>query len=209
MLKRIVFDVDDTLIPWSLKYFKGFRKYAKDNGINLGIYKFYKLLKSIDKYEYEADCLKKESILSYMEGVAKMKFPDNAVDLLIEWLSNCVIGKAGDDVVETLKYLSEKYELVILSNSFEEVQTRRLEKYGILKFFKQVYGGEIAMKPKNEAYLRALGNCKPSECMIVGDNFNFDIVEPSKLGIKPIYVSKKKNKEYITIKSVAELKDLL
>lgn len=209
LIKRIIFDVDDTLIPWHLKYFKGFRKHIKRNGINIGRLRYYKLLKSIEKYEYTHDCWKKEEVISYMEDVAGMTFPDKSYDLIIEWLSNCVIGTASDELVNTLKYLSKKYELVVLSNSFESVQRKRLEKYGILKYFKKVYGGDIIMKPKEEAYLKSMGGCKPSECMIVGDNLLYDVIEPSKLGIKPVYVSKKKNKDYITVKSVVELKNIL
>lgn len=209
LLKRIIFDVDDTLIPWTNKYFKGFRKHIKENGIELGIIKYYKLLMSIEKYEYTHTCWKKDELVSYMEQVAGIKFPDNSYELVVDWLNGCVIGTASDELIDTLKYLSKKYELVVLSNSFESVQINRMKKFGIFKYFKKVYGGDDCMKPASDAYLKALGKYRPNECMIVGDNLEFDVIEPSKLGIRPIYVSKKKNKEFITVKNVTELKDIL
>ena len=65
------------------------------------------------------------------------------------------------------------------------------------------------MKPSKKAYMKACGKCNPNECMMIGDNLDFDVIAPSKLGISPIYVSKKKHKEYVTLKNVTELNEIL
>lgn len=209
MKKRLIFDVDDTLIPWKKSYYISLKKLLKKNGIKLSWLKFYKTLMSIEEYEKTHDCWNMEEFKACISKVANIEMNDEKVELFLSWLKNCLDGVASQELIDTLKYLSKKYELVILSNSFKVVQDERMKKFGIRKFFKELYCGDEFMKPSKKAYLKACGEFKPTDCIIIGDNLNFDVIEPSKLGISPIYVNKKKHKDYITIKSVCELKDIL
>lgn len=209
MKKRLIFDVDDTLIPWKKSYYVNLKKMLKKNGIKLSWLKFYKTLMSIEEYEKTHDCWNMEEFKDCISKVANIEMDDGKVELFLSWLKNCLDGFASQELIDTLKYLSKKYELVVLSNSFKVVQDERMKKFGIRKFFKKLYCGDEFMKPNKKSYLTACGELKPTDCIIIGDNLNFDVIEPSKLGIFPIYVNKKKHKEYVTIKSVTELKDIL
>lgn len=209
MKKRLIIDVDNTLIPWDKKYYSMLKNLLKKNNIKISWFRFYKMLKEIEKYDHTHNCWNMEELKDCISKVIKIEMDDNKVNLIFEWLENCVIGVASKELHSTLKYLSKKYELVILSNSFKKAQEKRLEKFGIRKYFKDVYCGDEVMKPNKEAYLNACGKYKPTECMMIGDSLEFDVIAPSKLGISPIYVNKKKHKEYVTIKDVTELKEIL
>ena len=70
--------------------------------------------------------------------------------------------------IETIQYLSEKYELVALTNWFTWSQEERLKQIGIGKYFKQIYGAEdFDKKPSKESYEIAIGNNKKEECIII------------------------------------------
>lgn len=209
MKKRLIFDVDDTLIPWETAYYSKLKKILNENNIKLTWLRFYKTLKTIEKYEKTHDCWNMKEFKKCISEVTKIEMDDKKISLFFEWLEDCVIGEASKELHDTLKYLSKKYEMVILSNSFKKSQEKRLGKYGIKKYFKEIYCGDEVMKPSKKAYMKACGKCNPNECMMIGDNLEFDVIAPSKLGISPIYVSKKKHKEYVTIKNVTELKEIL
>lgn len=92
------------------------------------------------------------------------------------------------------------YELVLLSNYFEESQRNRLSTMQINDFFTEYYG-EKNIKPVPKAYFDAAGKRSIEECLIVGDDKVLDIEVPRKLGFKTIYV----NSEEGDIKRVEDL----
>ena len=125
------------------------------------------------------------------------------IDFINDWLEK--IGTKGDvssSVVELLKYLSSKYELVVLTNWEGTCQRNRLEAAGILKYFKEVYGGEVYKKPSHEAFKKAMGPYNIDECIMVGDSMKFDIEPAKKLGIKTYMVG-------YDIDSILDLKEML
>ncbi len=93
---------------------------------------------------------------------------------------------ASPDLIETLEYLSQKYELDILTNWFTESQTKRLEQAGIKKYFKNIIGAEKCVKPDPRSFAYFFNDCKPSECVMIGDRFDMDIETPIKLGMKTV-----------------------
>lgn len=208
-MKRIIFDVDDTLIPWLKEYYYDLKDILEENDIHLSKVRFLIVLNAINKYEKTHNKWDNEEFKKYISKKSKVEITEKRFKLILKWLENCVYDKASQELINVLKYLSSKYELVILSNSFKIVQQKRLEKFGVLKYFKEVYGGDDIMKPNKQAYINACGKYKPSECMMVGDNLKFDVIAPTKLGINSIYVNENKHKEYCTIKDVIELKELL
>ena len=70
-------------------------------------------------------------------------------------------------------------------------------------------------KPFKEAFLQAIGDNKPEECIMIGDNFERDIKGALNAGLKAIYynpknnVAKNENREYYTILKLDELTELL
>ena len=101
--------------------------------------------------------------------------------------------------VAEMLYRLKNYELVLLSNYFEESQRNRLTNMGINHFFSEYYGEKI-IKPNKEVYISSAGLYKPSECLIVGDNKMLDIDIPQGIGFNTLFVNSNGN-----IKSVEEI----
>lgn len=208
MIKRIIFDIDDTLIEFSRKYTTGYQSVLDKYNLNL---KFMDLYNAIGKYEtsgkyeyYDIDELIK-LVNNELNLKLDRKFSDDFFNMYDK-----LITPVSQDTIDTLEYLSSKYELVTLSNWFTSSQSNRLKEAGILKYFKKVYGTDkVPMKPRKESFKCAMEGLKPEECVMVGDNFEVDIKVPSEMGVKTYYLSKNKKEDYNTINSISELKELL
>lgn len=119
-----------------------------------------------------------------------------------------------DDLIDVLDYLSKKYELVILSNYFTNIQKNRLKNAKIDKYFSKVFGGdEIKLKPRPEAFLKAVYPNKKEECLMIGDSLKMDIEGALNVGLKVIavdYFNKlPKSDKYILIDDIKKLKEIL
>ena len=87
-----------------------------------------------------------------------------------------MVGKSGKEVIDTLEYLKQKYDLVVLTNWFRDSQADRLKTAGINKYFSNVYATEeLKMKPDKEGFETAKGNLKNDECIVVGDSLKTDV----------------------------------
>ena len=60
------------------------------------------------------------------------------MDKMIEKWSNCGIDEIEEGTKETLEYLQDKYELVVLSDWYKEQQVKKLEKADFLKYFQNI-----------------------------------------------------------------------
>ncbi|MBR6113188.1 MAG: HAD family hydrolase, partial [Bacilli bacterium] len=91
---------------------------------------------------------------------------------------------------------------------FTVAQTKRLERYGIKKYFKEVYGADDHSKPNKEAYLMAANKTPLKECLFVGDNLLNDYDKPIQLGMEAIWLTKEKTDKR-SIKNINDLRRLL
>ena len=83
-----------------------------------------------------------------------------------------------------------------MTNWFRKCQVERLENTGWLKFFDEVYDAEdYPKKPYKESYIRAMGNNKPNECIMIGDSYENDVKKPLEIGMNAIYYNPKKHVE--------------
>ncbi len=97
--------------------------------------------------------------------------------------------------IELLDYLTGKgYPLYILSNGFAEVQHRKLESGGIAHYFKRlILSDEIGVtKPDRRIFDYALQQigAEPSEVLIVGDNYDADILGAMNAGWTALYFNR-------------------
>lgn len=97
--------------------------------------------------------------------------------------------------VELLEYLTKRgYPLYILSNGFAEVQSRKLESGGIAYYFKRlILSDEIGVtKPDRRLFDYALQivGAEASETLIVGDNYDADILGAMNAGWSAIYFNR-------------------
>lgn len=217
MLKRLIFDVDNVLIPWKEEYSKAIDKaldkleIVKDNLDGEIIQKAQLEWEStITKYD-------KKDMLNYFNKRLNTNLTMKFVDLWQENLADCVSKDFSKSYYETFEYLSSKYELVALTNWFTDTQSERMKTAKIYKYFKAVYGGEFACKPNKESFIHAMGIYKPEECVMIGDNLKIDILGAKETGIKNLVwkdIHNQKEKYVslldgvIVIKEIEELKNI-
>lgn len=197
MIKKIIFDLDNTLIDWIDEY-----DYAlRDTLIKYNINFDYSLLSNaIDEYDYTSKIYNSYDLMNYLNNKYNLGI---TIDFINDWLIELGnMGSISEERKELLKYLSSKYELVVLTNWESNCQANRLKHAGIYNYFKAVYGGEVLKKPSEESFRKAIYPNAIEECVMVGDSLYFDIEPAIKLGLKTYMVGK-------DIKSILDLKEML
>ena len=213
MIKRVIFDIDNTLIPWKKEYNDEIRKTLEDLKIMYTDKDLKQISQAFDEYESEYYTFDRKLMLDFINKYTKKQYPEEFIyNILARW-STCVPDKIEKEIKETLKYLKSKYELVILTDWYAEQQIKRLEKLDILKYFQKVYSAEkTKRKPFKEAFIQAIGEHKPEECIMIGDDLERDIRGALDAGLQAIWYcpnNKELNTDYQTILKIEELKDIL
>lgn len=194
MIKRVIFDIDNTLIPWRDEYFNEIFEVAKELKIECSNEDFNKIKKAMGEYENVYYSFNKQDMINYINEYTGINYPDEFVNKVINKWANCVPKNLPEETIKTLKYLSNKYEMVCLTDWYKEPQIQRLEKTNILKYFKKIYAAEnIKRKPFKEAFMQAMGENSPEECIMIGDNFTRDIEGALKAGLQAIYYNPKED----------------
>lgn len=122
------------------------------------------------------------------------------------------------NAIEVLGYLQKKYALHLITNGFAEVQWIKLEQSGLKPFFEHIIISEEVgtQKPDRAIFEIAMERVKTNatECVMIGDNYNTDIVGAKSAGMNQIFFNPKKNRSRrleVTheINSLLELKEIL
>lgn len=205
MIKRLIFDVDGTLIVGvnfieSVKRtLERFNIYSEEN--------LEKFLKAIKTYEIKFNNYNKKDYLNHFSENLGIKLSNNFLDVFFEELKDCIPSK-NEKLVNTIKQLSEKYEMVLLTNYFGKSQLNRLNNMQIGKYFTECYGEEL-IKPNKQIYIKACGTHNPNECVMIGDDLILDIKGGKEQGLNTIFVNSKnidiENEDIITVNKVEEI----
>ena len=154
--------------------------------LNVGI-----IAKVVDTYEDYYDIYDKDKFLIFLNDKLNLNLPTKFIDLWLKYLSNC-IETPSKEFIDTLEYLSSKYDLVILSNWFTESQVNRMKNMGIDKYFsKQIYTDKVKNKPNKEAFMEAIKPYNIDECIMIGDSKGKDIKGAESIGMKAILIDDK------------------
>ena len=195
MIKRIIFDIDGTLITgvdFSSYVANTLKKYGIED-----IEKTKQFLLNIKEYEKTYNSYDRNLYLKFFGDKLGCELDNHFLEIFFQELRKAIPENA--EKIKSMLAAMNEYELVLLSNYFEESQRNRLTAMGINDYFSEYYGESI-IKPNELAYRQALGIYQPSECVIVGDDKRLDIDVPKSLGFKTIYVN-----ENGDIKRVEEL----
>lgn len=97
-----------------------------------------------------------------------------------------------DGAIEILEYLkAQGYILSIISNGFVEVQYTKLRRSGLIPYFANVFLSEEIgyQKPDIRFFQTVLDrlNASPSECLVIGDNFQTDIQGAQNANIRAVF----------------------
>ena len=203
MIKKIIFDLDNTLIIWKDEYVQALKDTLRKYNINEDPDYVNNL---IDSYEEHYDKYDKENMLNYLNENIKEKIN---IDFMNDFLEKIgYMSEPNEDVINTLEYLSKKYELVVLTNWFTEAQTNRLKTAKIDKYFKRIFGGEDCIKPEKQAFITAAGNTPLEQCIMIGDSYDIDIMGAYNTGIKPIFMNSKHKENKNNFQEIEKLSDL-
>lgn len=121
-----------------------------------------------------------------------------------------------DDTLEILDYLSVNYRLHIITNGFSEVQQGKLDNSSITHFFKTITDSEMVgvKKPNPKIFEHALNlaNTLPSKSIMIGDNYEADIIGAKNIGMEVIHFNILKSTNpngFFQITSLSDLKQYL
>lgn len=184
MVRRLIFDIDGTLIT-EVDFSSFITNALRNYGIN-NLEKTKQFLSGIKEYEMQYNCYNKEYYLDFFSKKLDIKLNNDFLDIFWNELKSA-IPKNSENIKSVLSSL-DNYELVLLSNYFEQSQRNRLMAMGINNYFTEYYGEKI-IKPNIDAYKSAAGIYNPDECVIIGDDKKLDIDIPKSLGFKTIFIN--------------------
>lgn len=212
MIKRIIFDIDNTLIPWKKEYDQEINKALDKLNIPYTEEDVKQISIAFSEYENAYLTFQKDKMVEFINQYTGKKYPKELVYEVIKGWEGCAPENIAPEIIEMLKYLKEKYELVILTDWYVDSQKARLEKTGILKYFQEIYGAETTRrKPFPDAFLQAIGNNRPEECVMIGDDLERDIKGAIQAGLKAVYYCPNDNGlnvDAIKINKLEELKNI-
>lgn len=118
---------------------------------------------------------------------------------------------------DTIKYLSKKYKLHIVTNGFKEVQERKLNNCNLREFFHTIITSEDAgiQKPDEGIfnYTFEKTGANKHNAIMIGDDENTDIAGADNIGMDSIWFNPDKKtsngKAKIQVESLQELTTLL
>lgn len=121
-----------------------------------------------------------------------------------------------DGAMDVLLYLKDKYQLHIITNGFKEVQHIKLDYSNLKPFFEHIIISEEHgfNKPDIKIFdlAQQLTNAQYHQCIMIGDNYDADILGALNANWKAVFLSntKKENadKNYHQIDRLIKLKEM-
>lgn len=150
--------------------------------------------------------------------IMKLTSPELLKEFNKTYLRTCPQkSKLMPQATEVLDSLQSKYDLHIITNGFEEIQSTKLTQSGIIDYFGKIITSEKAgfKKPMAGIFTYALKWTKASveDSIMIGDNLGADIKGARDFGMDQIYFNPNENKhsEEVTheVSSLNQLLEIL
>ena len=188
--KLIIFDLDDTLVDTSgslgpRKLFDALQVMVEAGLVVKSMAEGLKRLKAIDENSLSG----KDSIMQF---VKEMNGASSIAEIGIKEYYEHIEGEYALSEIEgasqMLSILAEKYILVVVSWGLEAQQLLKMKKAGITVslFAKVIFIPENDKKPVYESLLREF-TIAPTEALVCGDRFNWDLLPAQELGMKTVH----------------------
>jgi putative hydrolase of the HAD superfamily len=206
--KHIFFDLDHTLWDFETNSKQALQQiYKEQNLIEKGIPvfdNFYNRYVPInDRYwaRYHNQIVSKEKLRHgrFYDTLKEFGINDEA---LAETMAQSYLDLSPKmtslfaDAVDVLKYLQSKYTIHLITNGFAEVQWIKIENSGLKPFFEHIIISEEVgtQKPDKAIFEIAMERAKTNaaESIMIGDNYNTDIVGARNAGMDQIFFNPKK-----------------
>lgn len=224
-IKHIFFDLDHTLWDFETNSANTFEFIFNQSKINVALddflcnyipinHKYWKL------YREEKITKSKLRYGRLKEAFDSLKY--SISDDMIHHLSEIYIDNLSnynalfEGSIDILNYLAVKYQLHIITNGFEEVQQKKLDKSKIAHFFDKVITSESVgvKKPNAKIFNHALEitNANPETSMMIGDNLEADVLGAQKIGMQTIFFNPQAvpcNESTLSVNNLIEIKQYL
>ena len=214
----IFFDLDHTLWDFDKNSALTFQEIFKINGINVDSKEFLAQYEPINLHYWKLYREEKIDKGSLRFGRLNDAFLGINIVLdkeLIYKLSEDYITHLTtfnylfENTIEILDYLSLKYTLHIITNGFKEVQQKKMEKSNIHHYFKTVTNSEMVgvkkPNPKIFNYAIEAANTKVNQSIMIGDNYEADILGAHNIGMDTIFFNISKKNSYNHNKQIDNL----
>lgn len=223
-IRHIFFDLDHTLWDFDKNSEKAFATIFKTHHPTINTDRFIKhyvpinqacwALYQVDKITHQD--LKYKRLKDTFDALA-YPISDTEIDLLshlyLEYLPD--FNHLFDGALEVLSYLSNHYELHIITNGFAQIQDRKMENSGLKPFFKTITNSEMAgvKKPHPLIFEHALTEAKATktESIMIGDCLIADVQGALDFGIQALFFNPFEApvpKNVVQINKLQELKNL-
>lgn len=210
MIKKIIFDLDNTLLFLSDEWEENYKRFIDKYNLNISTNDLFLCIGNFEK-NMKNIMVSKQKLAEYVSNDLFIDFTTNMILELLEIYDNTSLLNT-DTIYDILNYLSEKYELIAYTNWFTDNQIKRLKKYDLDKFFTKVYGWDILpKKPSKEGLSEIIKNDDIENYICIGDSIELDIEVPYSMGITTIFYNRKniKQDKYKEIFKIEELKKIL
>ncbi|WP_299115242.1 YjjG family noncanonical pyrimidine nucleotidase [uncultured Winogradskyella sp.] len=223
-IKHIFFDLDHTLWDFDKNSGLTFEKIFGMHHIDVGLKDFLNVYEPINFQYWKLYREEKITKAELRYGRLKDAFDKIGVsisDELIHVLSEDYItylssfNHVFDGTHDVLNYLSEKYELHIITNGFEEAQENKMKASNLKQYFATITNSEMVgvkkPNPKIFNFALDLANARAENSIMIGDNLEADIQGAIDVGIDAIhfdYSNTNKTNRFKQITHLARLKEL-
>ena len=221
LISDIFFDLDHTLCDFKENSRYAFSAIFEIKKIDFELEKFLKLYNNVNQKYWK---LYRKNLIShdflrikrleesfYLSGIS-MSSSDliNINDLYIELLTsfnNLIPGS-----LSLIKFLKRNYRLSIITNGLEDIQNKKIKNSGLKNYFDQVITADNSgfKKPNSRIFKKALkkNNLDSSNCLMIGDTFEADIIGALKVNMKAIHFNSNNEKKHKLCPIVYSLIDI-
>lgn len=225
-IKHVFFDLDHTLWDFEKNSNLTFQKVFKEYKIDVKAINFLSVYKPINQHYWKL--YREEKVTKQALRYSRLKETFDTLKYSIsDELINTIAIKYIDflpqfkslfkGTIELLDYLKAKYQLHIITNGFEEVQSKKMINSNIYHYFNQIITSEsVGVKkpnPKVFEYALTVAKAKREESIMIGDNLEADIQGALNTGLTAIHCNfdnqKVINNTIISVTSLSEIKQYL
>lgn len=206
--KAVLFDLDDTILAFDSVADKSWLIVLKEHAAHFGTNDIQSMLGSIkstarlfwsDPVRHREGRLNLEQARKTIvtEALAQVGVINNDLVRLIVSEYDQVRTDAIHPIrgaIETVEAMRDcGIKLALVTNGSASSQRHKIERFGLIRLFDSILiEGEVGYgKPDERTYRRALSELSvdASDTWMVGDNWNWEVVAPQRLGIKGVWVN--------------------
>ena len=225
-IQHVFFDLDHTLWDFEKNSDLTFQKIFKMNDLSVDLHSFLEVYRPLNFKFWKL--YREEKVTKSELRYGRLKNTFDAIDFpisdtLIYLIADQYIEHLADfnhlfdGAIEILDYLNQKYILHIITNGFEEIQTKKMINSKIYHYFEKVITSESVgvKKPNPKVFKHALeiANANIDQAIMIGDSIEADINGALGVGMKAIHcnfdTSLVPNNLFISVSSLLEIKKFI